>query len=905
MKFLTHRTNLLFVTRKRLSLLLFLCTFSFFAQDWKGIPVPAQASPGSTWKLLEAPSDDFNYVFKKTNKRSDFGGKKWYNFYHNGWDGPGTTYWKYNHVSVDGNDLVLEASRWNRNKEDLPPTRLPNKMGRPQDGISSGCITSNSRVKYPVFVEARVSVADIVLASDVWLLSPDDTQEIDVIECYGGNEHGNAFFAEFIHLSHHSFVRQPFTDYQPRDFNSWWGTPTVKNWGEYHWNKGNRRYVRIGVNWISPFHFEYYIDGKLVRVLYDKAVATNRNNTWTYEYPTMTNGRLNFKKDGFQAMTRFQTSKSYSLQTLKKASNASSVSIIDPYNFQKGAGFNKAMDIIINVESQNWHVDAGRTPSDKDLKDPAKNTMKVDWLRVYKPTKGNDNTKIPVTGINLSPATMTLKAGTTRKLAANVTPANATVKRITFTSGNPSVATVNADGVVRAVKAGRAVITAKSVDGNFSKTSTVTVTKDGTTTKIPVTGINLAPATMTLRAGTTRKLAANVTPANATVKRITFTSGNPSVATVNADGMVRAVKAGRAVITAKSVDGNFSKTSTVTVTKGGTTTKIPVTGIRFTPNSLTLKTGATKKLTPAILPANATEKGVTYTSTIPSIATVNSDGVVRALKVGITVITATTKDGGFKATTTVRVIKKPATGGQMPYTGKPSIIPGIINSVEFDIGGQNVAYFDRSPGNEGPGKRQDTDVDTEKRTPAGNVGWILQGEWLEYTVNITKPGFYTFDIQTASPNSNGAFHIEFNGFNATGLQRVKSTGSMNRFVNTRIDRVRLTVGRQVMKIYIDRGGFNLGTMNIVPAELKSALNENDLNQVELYPNPSSGTVYLNGLDTATNSHIRIYDIKGTTYINTTLNNSNEINIENLSQGIYFLSVSQEGKERKTLKLIKN
>ncbi|MEM7107243.1 MAG: discoidin domain-containing protein [Bacteroidota bacterium] len=359
------------------------------AQEWNGISVPANAGSGKTWQLQSAQSDDFNYVFTAKNFRSDFGpGNKWYNFYHNAWDGPGTTYWKYNHTSVDGDNLVLRASRWNQASESNPATQLPNKMGRPLDGVQAGCVTSNSRVGYPVFVEARVSVADIVLASDVWLLSADDTEEIDIIECYGGNEQGNQFFAEFIHLSHHSFDRTqiPIKDYQPRDINSWWPQNGVSDWGSYHWNGGNRRYVRIGVYWISPFHFEYYIDGQLQRVLYRDAVATRIRGTWYYEFPGMTNGQLNFDPvTGFQAMTRHASGGGYDFETLKEASDRSSTSIIDPFFFQGGFGMTEEMDIIINVESQDWHVAANRTPTDAQLNSAARNRMLVDWIRVYKP----------------------------------------------------------------------------------------------------------------------------------------------------------------------------------------------------------------------------------------------------------------------------------------------------------------------------------------------------------------------------------------------------------------------------------------------------------------------------------------------------------------------------------------
>ncbi|AUS06230.1 carbohydrate-binding protein [Pseudotamlana carrageenivorans] len=382
------------MTRNRLTLwALFLCILGAEAQDWNNVPIAPNPGANHVWQLQDNVSDDFNYSFNAATTKSNFGNNKWYNFYHNAWDGPGTTYWKYNHVAVDGSDLVIHASRWDRSNEDQPISQYPNKMNKPNDGISAGCITSNQTVLYPVFVEASISVANIALASDVWLLSADDTQEIDIIECYGGADSGNAFFAKDIHLSHHSFVRNPFQDYQPRGHNSWWTRSDITtSWGDYCWNNGNRKYVQIGVNWIGPKHFEYYIDGELVRVLYDKASATKNGNTWFYTYPSMTNGVLDFDSDGYQTENAYSTSSNYSFDTLKAASNTSSVSVIDPYNFQNGNGFTKPLDVIVNVESQNWHVDAGRTPSDALLNDPSKNTLKVDWIRAYKPVLDNNGT---------------------------------------------------------------------------------------------------------------------------------------------------------------------------------------------------------------------------------------------------------------------------------------------------------------------------------------------------------------------------------------------------------------------------------------------------------------------------------------------------------------------------------
>ncbi|WP_067146502.1 carbohydrate-binding protein [Pseudotamlana agarivorans] len=367
------------------------------AQDWSGIPVPANAGSGKIWELQDNVSDDFNYNFNASSW-SNFGNNKWYNFYHNAWDGPGYTYWKNGNVTVDGNDLVINVGYTSENS----------KGG--SYGVASGCVTSNNKVKFPVYVESAISVANISLASCFWLLSPDDTEEIDIIENYGGVNG----FKHLTHISHHSFVRSPFTDYQPRDWNSWYPDSRVSSnygWGDWCYNNGGeRRYMRMGVNWIGPKHFEYYIDGELVRVMYYNAIATKFNGTWEYTYFNSMNWNVNGynlptnNSSGYTDVTVHATSSTYNFNTLKATSNASNgYNVIDPAWFQGGddsdidgngitveaKGFTKEMDIIINMESQSWLT--GSTPSSTDLNDPSKNQMKVDWIRVYKPVNDSSS----------------------------------------------------------------------------------------------------------------------------------------------------------------------------------------------------------------------------------------------------------------------------------------------------------------------------------------------------------------------------------------------------------------------------------------------------------------------------------------------------------------------------------
>lgn len=515
-------------------------------QDWAGITVPANAGQGKEWELQEAPSDDFNYTFNAASEKTNFGDDKWYNFYHNAWDGPGTTYWKHDRVKVDGSNLVIDAIR-------NPSTT---KMNVP--GVSTGCITSNNKVLYPVFVESSVSVANITLASDVWLLSPDDTQEIDIIECYGGKENGNAFYAKFIHLSHHSFVRSPFQDYQPRDNNSWWQKSGITSWGEYCWNNGARKYVRIGVNWISPFHFEYYIDGKLERVLYDKAFATKVNGSWVYTYPGMTNGTLNMS-NGYQAVTQYASGAEYSFETLKAASNVSQTSVIDPYNYQGGTGYTKELDIIINVESQDWHVSAGRTPTDAELANPAKNTMKVDWVRVYKPVTAK------VTGVEVTPETITVGVDQKRLLTAAVIPQVASDNAVVWNSDNTSIVTVDpSTGEITGVAVGTATITATTNDGGFTDVCVVTVQAEAVI--ILVQEIVVSPTSKDLTVDQNVQLTATVSPVDADDASVIWSSSHPAIASVSATGLVNGLAEGQATITATANDASGkSATSTISV----------------------------------------------------------------------------------------------------------------------------------------------------------------------------------------------------------------------------------------------------------------------------------------------------------------------------------------------------
>ena len=248
----------------------------------------------------------------------------------------------------------------------------------------------------------------------------------------------------------------------------------------------------------------------------------------------------------------------------------------------------------------------------------------------------------PTSGVTLSPASTTIIKGKTQQLTATVAPATASDKSLTWTSSNTSVATVNSSGLVTGVGTGSATITATTTSGAHKATCDITV-------RVPVSGISVSPTTTSLIKGRTQQLAATVSPADATNKNYTWSSTNTAVASVSATGLVTAVGGGSATISATTADGSYSAGCIVTVT-------VPVTGINIADVSTSVNTGSTAQLAYTIIPSDASNKTVTWSSSNPGVATINaSTGVITPVAAGGAEITATTADGSFTDTCFVMV----------------------------------------------------------------------------------------------------------------------------------------------------------------------------------------------------------------------------------------------------------
>ena len=164
-----------------------------------------------------------------------------------------------------------------------------------------------------------------------------------------------------------------------------------------------------------------------------------------------------------------------------------------------------------------------------------------------------------VTSVTLDKTSLTLTIGANGYLTATVIPSNVTNNTVTWTSSDPSVATVSRSGVVTAKAAGAATISAECCG--------VSATCDVTVREVDVTNISLSETTLELNiSGTsTADIVLNLSPSNAFNNPITWTSGDPSIATVTAVVMYsygQVIRCGR--ITAKSIG-----TTTITVECGG------------------------------------------------------------------------------------------------------------------------------------------------------------------------------------------------------------------------------------------------------------------------------------------------------------------------------------------------
>ena len=245
---------------------------------------------------------------------------------------------------------------------------------------------------------------------------------------------------------------------------------------------------------------------------------------------------------------------------------------------------------------------------------------------------------VPVESISLNETELALeKGGASFTLVASLLPEEASFKTVTWTSSNPSVAAVSGSGEVTARGGGEATITATTSNGKTADCHVVVT--------VPVTQVTISPTgDLELNVGASANLTAKVDPSDATYEALTWESGDKAIATV-VNGVVTGVAKGKTTITASA--GGKSASINVNVV-------VPASGVTLNQTHLDLTKGQETTLEATVIPENANNRGVTWSSSNEDVATVSTSGKVKAVGGGNATITATTHNG-FTANCTVTV----------------------------------------------------------------------------------------------------------------------------------------------------------------------------------------------------------------------------------------------------------
>lgn len=264
------------------------------------------------------------------------------------------------------------------------------------------------------------------------------------------------------------------------------------------------------------------------------------------------------------------------------------------------------------------------------------------------------NYTLTVTGANVLVTALAIHGdslmakGSVQYMAYEAWPVNADDKSITWKSSNPNVAKIDAtNGTVTALNAGSTVLTATAKDGSgVAATFGLTVSSGSVEKKVTSLAIH---GNATMKPNTVQYMSYEAWPVNATDKSITWTSSNTNVASVEAtNGTVRALSNGTTTLTAKAKDGSGT-TATFTLTVSNASTLVTALAAH---GKNTMNIGEIQYMAYEVWPANADDKSVSWTSSNPSVVSVNQmNGTVNAIASGDAVLTMSANDGSGKTAT--------------------------------------------------------------------------------------------------------------------------------------------------------------------------------------------------------------------------------------------------------------
>ena len=338
----------------------------------------------------------------------------------------------------------------------------------------------------------------------------------------------------------------------------------------------------------------------------------------------------------------------------------------------------------------------------------------------------------PVTRVKVTGTEKTIYVGETLVLEAIVTPTNATIQGVTWSSDREDNASVDQNGVVYGVSKGSAVIKARAADGSGQYgTYTVTV-------KQQPESITLNKDVVTLKTGNYVTLTPTVLPSTTDDKSVVWYSSDESVAKVNSSGRVTAVSPGTAIITCES------KTHSYVYTQAVVNVYQPVTKLSFIDKNPYVAVGESIQLSWEIGPDTATDTSVTLSTNKPNVIQVSQDGTVYGLQRGEAYVYVKANDGSGKEARIKVTVTQPVEGVAMKY-GEVSVGVGskVTNTAQFtpsDASITSMTWYSLDP-----------NVATVSGT--GSKATVTGKSWGDTTiVGVTEDGGYvtTFEVSVGN-----------------------------------------------------------------------------------------------------------------------------------------------------------
>lgn len=477
---------------------------------------------------------------------------------------------------------------------------------------------------------------------------------------------------------------------------------------------------------------------------------------------------------------------------------------------------------------------------------------------------------IPVSSAAVSPTSASLYAGNTQQLSATISPANATNKTVTWSSSNTAIATVNSSGLVTAVSAGTATITATTQDGNKTASAAITVNPNTSFTVYFYKPSNWGTG---IKIYYWDALPTGVL-ANATWPGVNMTdSGNGwysyTFTNVNSTNLIFNDGANQTADLSRNKTGWYMNSTWYDSNPG---TGVAVTSVSLSPSSASLNAGGTQQLTPTVLPANATNKSVTYSSNNTAVATVNSSGLITAVANGTATITVSTVDGNKTSTCIVTV--STTSGGGNYYTIKNRWTGAYLSDA-----GTNTGYGTTVSGNNY--KWQKIAIDATyfvlKNVATGEL-MNIEGQTGNVQCNITDTTFWS--AQWSSDYIDGTWVRLRNRWQTGNIIHVENQTGSAQYGNSQdgwysaqwqLEATTVGTGKSALKI--------------------DAVSETE-QVITIYPNPSVNNefnVVLPELESGDIASISVSDINGRTVLTERLSSSGKID-HRLASGIYIVNI---------------